>query len=76
MEQRIGCGNCWLRGAGAAAAITAHDAGAKVIILEKTEQGGGNTTLAAGNIREYRDIDKAMTYFKGIFMETIGQDMK
>src|SRR5688572_21629877 len=32
-------------GAGAAAAISAHDAGAAVIILEK-EAGGGNTRLA------------------------------
>jgi succinate dehydrogenase/fumarate reductase flavoprotein subunit len=32
-------------GAGASAAITAHDIGAKVIILEKMPKGGGNTAL-------------------------------
>jgi succinate dehydrogenase/fumarate reductase flavoprotein subunit len=32
-------------GAGASAAIAAHDAGAKVLIVEKTD-GGGNTKLA------------------------------
>ncbi len=36
-------------GAGAVAAITAHDLGAEVVILEKSEQGGGNTRLAASS---------------------------
>lgn len=35
-------------GAGAAAAITAHDSGARVLVLEKTASGGGNTTLSTG----------------------------
>lgn len=35
-------------GAGAAAAIEAHDAGAKVLILEKTQIAGGSTTLSGG----------------------------
>jgi len=39
----VGCG-----GAGITAAITAHDAGAGVIILEKAPEGGGNTRLAGG----------------------------
>ena len=34
--------------AGAAAAITAHDRGAKVVILEKTQAGGGNSRLSGG----------------------------
>ena len=33
-------------GAGASAAIEAHDAGAKVILLEKMDQPGGNTRLS------------------------------
>lgn len=37
-------------GAGAAAAIEAHDAGAKVLVLEKMPQGGGNTVISAGII--------------------------
>ena len=37
-------------GAGATAAITAHDNGADVIILEKMPVGGGSTFLASGGI--------------------------
>ncbi|MGB9699353.1 MAG: FAD-dependent oxidoreductase [Thermodesulfobacteriota bacterium] len=36
--------------AGTAAAVTAHDLGAKVLILEKMAQGGGNTRVCGGNI--------------------------
>ena len=35
-------------GAGATAAIAAHDAGAKVLVLESTAQGGGNTLVSFG----------------------------
>jgi len=37
-------------GAGFAAAITAHDAGAKVIVLEKMPITGGNTQIASGGM--------------------------
>ena len=36
--------------AGTAAAVTAHDQGAKVLILEKMADGGGNTRVCGGNI--------------------------
>lgn len=36
--------------AGTAAAVTAHDLGAKVLILEKMPDGGGNTRVCGGNI--------------------------
>lgn len=39
----VGCG-----GAGTTAAITAHDAGAKVIIVEKAPEGGGNSRIGGG----------------------------
>ena len=35
-------------GAGAATAITAHDAGAKVVIVESSSHGGGNTLISMG----------------------------
>jgi succinate dehydrogenase/fumarate reductase flavoprotein subunit len=36
--------------AGTAAAVTAHDQGAKVVILEKMPEGGGNSRICGGNI--------------------------
>jgi len=39
----VGCG-----GAGTTAAITAHDAGAEVIVLEKAPEGGGNSRVGGG----------------------------
>jgi len=49
-------------GAGAAAAITAHDAGARVIVVEKSAAGGGNTRVSGGSIRTYADKAKAIDY--------------
>jgi succinate dehydrogenase/fumarate reductase flavoprotein subunit len=60
----VGCG-----GAGASAAITAHDLGAQVVLLEKDKRGGGNTRLAGGTIREYVDIQKAAKFFNAIFTD-------
>lgn len=37
-------------GAGASAAISAHDHGAKVTILEKLPEGGGNTKVSGGSL--------------------------
>lgn len=61
-------------GAGAAAAITAHDAGATVIVLEKTDRGGGNTGYAGGTIREFLDIKKAVKYFE-VILKDVSPDM-
>jgi len=36
--------------AGTAAAVTAHDQGARVLILEKMPHGGGNSSVCGGNI--------------------------
>jgi len=36
--------------AGSVAAITSHDEGARVLILEKMPEGGGNTRVSGGNI--------------------------
>ena len=54
-------------GAGAAAAISAHDAGAKVLILEKMPQSGGNTAVSAGGFVAPSNVDDAVKYFSALF---------
>ncbi len=54
-------------GAGAAAAITAHDAGAKVLILEKMSRGGGNTAVSTGGFICPTNVPDALTYIKVLF---------
>lgn len=49
-------------GAGACAAIEAHDAGAKVLILEKLPQGGGNTAVSSGGFMVPKNADEAYKY--------------
>ncbi|MGN1149848.1 MAG: FAD-binding protein [Sutterella sp.] len=49
-------------GAGASAAITAHDAGAKVVIFEKMAQGGGNTAVSSGGMMIPNNEERAYTY--------------
>lgn len=55
-------------GAGAAAAITAHDLGAKVLMLEKAPEGeeGGNTRIAGQGYLHVSDVDKAITYLNAL----------
>jgi succinate dehydrogenase/fumarate reductase flavoprotein subunit len=54
-------------GAGAATAITAHDEGAEVLVLEKTETGGGNTSVSGGGVLNPNDLNSAITYFKALY---------
>ena len=51
-------------GAGASAAITAHDAGAKVMIFEKCATGGGNTAVSSGGMMIPNNEERAFTYLK------------
>ncbi len=53
-------------GAGAAAAITASMAGAKVLVLEKNPEGGGNTRYSGGSMRTYSDQGMAVDYFEAL----------
>ena len=64
--------------AGAVTAITAHDLGAKVLILEKAPLGqeGGNSRVAGQGWLNPYPIDKAITYFNAMCGEyTVPQDM-
>ncbi|MDO9527042.1 MAG: FAD-binding protein [Gemmobacter sp.] len=49
-------------GAGAAAAIMAHDAGARVLVIEKTESGGGSTRYSGGFFASPRSAEGAADY--------------
>ena len=60
-------------GAGAAAAITAHDNGASVIILEKMSIPGGNTRVSAGMLgypKHSQDSGKYAEYLKAVCLNT------
>ena len=57
-------------GAGAAAAIAAHDNGASVIILEKLPEPFGNTRVSAGNMAIPKNSEKFAQYLKTICFRT------
>ncbi|MDI7259137.1 MAG: FAD-dependent oxidoreductase [Thermodesulfobacteriota bacterium] len=54
--------------AGATAAITAHDAGARVLILEKAPDGeeGGNSRVAGQGWFNPTPVDRGITYFNAL----------
>lgn len=62
-------------GAGAAAAIEAHDNGAKVLLLEKSGTPGGNTKLSGGTLRDIADVDKAAAYIAAVNDDTVSPEM-
>ncbi|MEK9672959.1 MAG: FAD-dependent oxidoreductase [Rhodospirillaceae bacterium] len=69
--------------AGAAAAVAAHDAGVRVLLLEKAAHPGGISICSAGGIRISRDADASFTYLKetnagttpDALLEVLAQDM-
>jgi len=62
-------------GAGACAAIEAHDAGACVQILEKAPEGGGNTRESGGTIRQINDWRLAVEHYKAVTQGTTPTDI-
>ena len=54
--------------AGAAASVTAHDLGAKVVILEKAPEGqeGGNTRVAGQGYLNTSSVDEAVAYLTAL----------
>ncbi len=51
-----------------AAAVTAHEPGAKVVILEKAPEGqeGGNTRVAGQGYLNTSSVDKAIAYLTAL----------
>lgn len=64
-------------GAGAVSAITAHDAGAKTLILEKMEQGleGGNTRVSAGIVFSPDDAEAAQDYIRALSEGVVDEEV-
>ena len=56
--------------AGAVAAVTAHDAGARVLLLEKMPDPGGISICSAGGVRISRDADLSFEYLKATNADT------
>lgn len=54
-------------GAGATAAITAHDLGAKVLIIEKMAKGGGNTNVSFGGFLNVTDYNQGFVYLDSLY---------
>lgn len=63
-------------GAGMAAAVTAHDAGAKVVILEKMAFVGGNTIRATGGINAAETPQQAKLGIKDTIEQMYQDTMK
>ncbi|MDR1211512.1 MAG: FAD-binding protein [Spirochaetaceae bacterium] len=55
-------------GSGAITAITAADAGAKVLLTEKAPEGeeGGNTRFAGQHVVDYTSVEDGITYLKAV----------
>ena len=65
-----GCGY-----AGAMAAIAAHDAGARVLIVEKMPDAGGISVCSAGGVRITSDAQQAFAYLKQACRGTTPDDV-
>ncbi|MGD9961960.1 FAD-dependent oxidoreductase [Nocardioides sp.] len=53
-----------LGGAGSMAAIEAAENGAKVIVVERSDDGGGSTRDSGGNIRTFNDTEQAIDHYE------------
>ncbi|MBI2184637.1 MAG: FAD-binding protein [Thaumarchaeota archaeon] len=61
--------------AGATAAITAHDLGSEVVILEKTDTGGGNTAASGGAFLCPSEPDNAADYILALSSGSMDEDI-
>jgi succinate dehydrogenase/fumarate reductase flavoprotein subunit len=61
--------------AGANAAIAAHDAGARVMIIEKLGFPGGNSGVCAGAMVIPETIEEAVRYYRALSFGTVEEEM-
>ncbi len=61
--------------AGANAAIAAHDAGARVLIIEKMAVPGGNSGVCAGAVIIPETLEDAVQYYRGLSFGTVDEEM-
>ena len=61
--------------AGANAAIAAHDAGARVLIVEKMPAGGGNSAVCAGAMVIPESLEAAISYYRALSSGTAMMDI-
>ena len=61
--------------AGANAAIAAHDAGARVLIMEKLDYPGGNSGVCAGSMLIPESVEEAVRYYRGLSFGTVDEKM-
>ncbi len=54
-------------GAGASAAMRAHDEGSQVLVIEKMSEPGGNTSVSSGQVLGTTDKAKTRTYISKLF---------
>ncbi|MFH1605176.1 MAG: FAD-dependent oxidoreductase [Pseudomonadota bacterium] len=60
-------------GAGVCAAISAHDAGARTLILEKAPFGGGNTGCSGGGMRIPSNLSDAIEFYRALTQGTVDE---
>ncbi len=61
-------------GAGACAAIAAHDAGSQALILEKAPLGGGNTGCSGGGMRIPSNVASAIEHYRALTQGTVDEE--
>jgi succinate dehydrogenase/fumarate reductase flavoprotein subunit len=61
--------------AGANAAIAAHDAGARVLVVEKMGFPGGNSGVCAGAMLVPESLEEALRYYRALSFGTVDEEM-
>ena len=61
--------------AGANAAIAAHDAGGRVLVIEKMSYPGGNSGVCAGAMLIPESLEDAIRYYRALSFGTVDEEM-